>query len=150
MARIKLGDIFELETSRGKVYLHYVYKDKLMGALVRVLNGFYKETPRDFRDIVNHNEKFVTFFPLSSAVSQKIVKKVENIPLIYHKPLLMRSKHVVKGDFLGWHIINTETLQRELVKNLDDNQLKLSPWGICNDTFLIERLEQDWSLENWK
>lgn len=150
MKRIKIGDIFELETSKGKCYLHYIYKDKLMGHLIRVLDGLHKNIPNDFSNIVNRPERYFTFFPLSAAVSQQIVKQVGNIPLVYEKPKFMRSKHIVRDDFIGWHIVNTDTLHRELVKELNEAQLKLSPFGISNDTIIVERMEQGWTLENWK
>jgi hypothetical protein len=41
-------------------------------------------------------------------------------------------------------------LKRELKKVLDEKDLKLSPHGIWNDTLIIERLEENWRLENWK
>jgi len=50
---------------------------------------------------------------------------------------------------LGWHIIDTETWQRQLVKTLTPEQKQLSPWGIWNDTLLIENLVDDWELEKW-
>jgi hypothetical protein len=62
----------------------------------------------------------------------------------------MRIEHMVRGEFLGWHIVNTATWHNTLVKNLSSEEKKLSPWGIWNDTLLIERLTNDWSLENWE
>ena len=61
----------------------------------------------------------------------------------------MRTEHNIRGEFLGWHIVDTETWQRQLVKTLSPEQKKLSPWGIWNDTLLIENLVNDWSLEKW-
>ncbi len=61
----------------------------------------------------------------------------------------MRTEHNVKGEFLGWHIIDTHTWQRQLVKNLTPEHKQLSPWGIWNDTLLIENLVNDWDLEKW-
>ena len=61
----------------------------------------------------------------------------------------MRTEHIVRGEFLGWHIIDTDTWQRQLVKSLTREQKQLSPWGIWNDALLIENLVNDWSLEKW-
>jgi hypothetical protein len=47
MAKIKLGDLFEINTPNGKAYLQYVYKDSTLGELVRVLPGLYKERPSE-------------------------------------------------------------------------------------------------------
>jgi hypothetical protein len=55
----------------------------------------------------------------------------------------------VRGEILGWHIVNAETLYHELVKELTDEQKLLSPWGCWNDTLLIEMLDEGFSLQNW-
>ena len=68
----------------------------------------------------------------------------------FEKPSYMRTKHFIGREFVGWHIIDTSTWKRELVKELSDEQLKLSPWGTINDTLLVDYLLNDWSLENWK
>ena len=149
MARIKIGDIFEIETSKGKAYLHYIFKDDTNGDLVRVLSGLYSNLPDDLEDIASKDEDFIVFFPLSAANRKKIVEKVGHYRNDFKRPEYMRTEHYVRGEFLGWHIINTDTWQRKLVKELDDNQKKLSPWGIWNDTLLIERLEERWTLDNW-
>ena len=81
---------------------------------------------------------------------RKIVELVGFYPANgFKKPEYMRTEHNVRGEFLGWHIINTETWKRELVKSLSLEQKELSPWGVWNDTLLIERLVDNWSLKNW-
>ena len=61
----------------------------------------------------------------------------------------MRTKHIVRGEFLGWHLVDTETWERKRVKSLSSEQIKLSPWGIWSAPLLIENLVNDWRLENW-
>ena len=108
MARIKLGDIFEVKTAKGNAYLHFIYNRK------------------------------------------KIVEQVSSYPVNgFEKPQFMRTEHYVRGELSGWHIINTDTWERQLVTELTPEQKKLSPWGVWNDTLLIENLEDDWSLESW-
>jgi len=41
----------------------------------------------------------------------------------------MCTNHNVKGEFLGWNIIDSDTWQRQLVKTLNSEQKQLSPWG---------------------
>ena len=150
MTRIKLGDIFEIKTPKGKAYLHFIYRDKEIGDLVRVLSGLHTERPTKIEELAGQNEQFMIFFPLSAANRQKIVEHVGNYPIDgFEKPQLMRTEHYVRGEFLGWHIIDTDTWQRELIKKLTPQQKTLSPWGVWNDTLLIENLEKGWSLENW-
>ncbi|TPD65422.1 adenylate/guanylate cyclase domain-containing protein [Flavobacterium microcysteis] len=150
MRRIKLGDIFEINTTKGKVYLHYIYKDKTIGNLIRVLPGLYSDRPANLLKLADSKESFMVFFTLSVAYKQKIVEHVGHYPAdSFEKPKYMRTEHIVRGEFLGWHIIDTETWQRQLAKMLTLEQKKLSPWGIWNDILLIENLVNDWSLEKW-
>jgi len=150
MAKIKIGDIFEMNTLKGKSYLHYIYKDKAIGDLVRVLPGLYSERPANFDKLAGSKERYMIFFPLSAASKQKIVEQVSFYPSDkFEKPKYMRSEHIVRGEFIGWHIIDTETWHRQLVKRLTSEQKQLSPWGIWNDTLLIENIINEWSLEHW-
>jgi hypothetical protein len=150
MAKIKIGDIFEINTPAGNAYLHYVYNDKQIGDLIKVLPGIYSERPDNLAQLAASKEKYIVFFPLSAAFRNKIVENVGHLSLKdFVKPHYMRSKHIVRGEFLGWHIIDTNTMHRQLIKDLTNEQKKLSPWGIWNDTLLIERLTDGWSLEVW-
>src|SRR5690606_28614971 len=129
MRRIKVGDIFEINTLKGKAYLHYIYKDKITGDLIRILPGLYFDRPDSFDKLAGSNESFMVFFPLSAAYKQKMVEQVSYYAAdSFEKPKYMRTEHIVRGEFLGWHIIDTETWQRQLVKTLTPEQKKLSPW----------------------
>jgi hypothetical protein len=151
MARIKIGDIFEIGTPKGKAYLHYVYKDKLIGDLIRVLPGLYPKRPDNFRELAESKERYMIFFPLSAAYNKKSIEYVAHLDSTdFTKPDYMRDKHIVRGEFIGWHIVDTNTMSRQLVKNLTSQQKELSPWGIWNDTLLIERLAEGWTLEEWE
>lgn len=150
MPRVNPGDIFEITTPIGNAYLHFIYHDKLNGALLRVLTGLYAELPADINKIAAEKERYLIFFPVSVALHRKIVRKVGFYPLEgFQKPKYMRTKHNIGGEFLGWHIVDTDSLYRTLVKDLTDEQKALSLWGIWNDTLLIEKLVEGWSLEEW-
>lgn len=151
MRRAKIGDVFEIKTPKGKAYLHYIYNDKATGELMRVLPELYFERPPGFGELAGSKERYVVFFPLLAANRQKIVEQVGHFPTTnFGKSRYMRVEHIVRGENLGWHIIETETWHRELVKHLTVEQMKLSPWGIWNATLLIENLVSDWSLEKWR
>jgi len=150
MSRIKLGDIFEIKTSKGNAYLHFFYKDPEIGDLIRVLPRLYKKRPIDFNGLASEQEEFMIFFPLSFANKKKIVELVGHYPINeFKKPEFLRTEYYIRGEFLGWHIINTNTWKRQLVKTLTVEQKKLSPWGVWNDTLLIENLVNGWKLEDW-
>ncbi|MBX3253666.1 MAG: hypothetical protein KF862_05950 [Chitinophagaceae bacterium] len=150
MSKIKLGDIFEIITPKGNAYLHFIHKSSETGELIRVLQGLYVKRPDNFDKLVTLEERYIISFPLSAADKKKLVEHVSYFPISkFNKPKLMRTEYNVGGKFLGWHLVDTETWQRQLVKTLTPEQKKLSPWGIWNDTQLIESLINDWSLENW-
>lgn len=150
MKKIQLGDIFEIQTSKGFGYIHYIYEDKSSGSLVRVLSGVYASKPTNLDDIAQRPEQFMIFFPLVAARNRKIVTLVGHHDIdAFPKPAFMRSEHNIRGQRLGWHIINTDTWQRKLVAELTEEYRKLSPWGIWNDTLLIERLDSNWKLSEW-
>lgn len=150
MAGIKLGNIFEIETPKGNAYLHFIHKDKEIGDLVRVLSGLHKERPIDFEELASQQEQYMVYFPLATANKKAIVENVGYYPVgNLKKPKYMRTKHYVKGDFLGWHIVDTDTWQRQLAKTLTLEQKQMSPWGVWNDTLLIENLVNNWGLEKW-
>lgn len=148
--KIKFGDIFEIATPKGKAYLHYISKDKTLGDLIRVLPGLYKKQPDNLTELVTSQERYMIFFPLAAAYKKNIVKIIGYYSAdAFEKPKFMRSDHYIRGEFLGWHIVNTETWQRQLVKQLNKEQTKMSPFEIWNDTLLIEKLNDDWKLEDW-
>lgn len=147
--KAELGDIFEINTTKGKVYLHYVFVDYTIGDLVRVLNGFYKSQPENLKETAEKKEQFILFFPISVAFKKKIIYKVGRYDMVFKMPSHMRASHTIRGEFLGWHIIDTQTWQRKLVKELTKDQKQLSPWGVWNYALLLERLEEGWNLEHW-
>lgn len=150
MGKIKLGDIFEINTPKGKAYLHYIYKDNTIGELIRVLPGLHAERPASIDKLAGSAERYMIFFPLSAASKRKIVERVGYYPAEgFSKPKYMRTEHNVRGEFLGWHIVDTDTWHRQLVKELTPEQKQLSSWGTWNDTLLIRNLVNDWSLEKW-
>lgn len=152
MRTIEIGDVFAIDTLKGKVLLHYVLEDKNTGAMIKVLDGFYDYSRGiDLKLVEELPEQFIVSFPIDEAYKTGIVSLIGNVPCRnFEKPKFMRTKHNIKGKFLGWHIVNTETWYRQLVLTLTDEQTKLSPWGIWNDTVLVERLNNGWSLDNWK
>ena len=151
MKKPKLGDVFEIITPKGNAYLHYIHKDKTIGDLIRVLPGLFTERPDDFDAIASAKERYIIFFPLSAANNRKLVERVGFYPADeFEMPKYMRTKHFVGKEYLDWHIVDTDTWKRQLLNSLTPEQMQFSPWGIWNDTLLIERLVDDWSLDKWE
>ncbi len=151
MARIKLGDIFEIKTAKGYAYFQYVHSDKLEGELIKVFNNIFEERPKAIEEILKVEDCYYVGFPLKYALKQKIVEHIGMIPIPkdFKKPRYTRSKHMIRGEFKGWHITDSETEKMVLVQELTEEQKQFSPSGIVNDTYLIERLEEGWTLDKW-
>ena len=150
MKRAKPGDIFEINTNKGKAYLHYIYNDPHNGDFIRVLPGLYNEKPSNIKELIYEKERSIINFPIKVAYSRKLVEYVDSVSLDgFSKPQLMRSDHRGPVKFLGWRIVNTDTLKAEFVEELSEEQKKLSPWGIPSYDLLVEHLENDWKLEDW-
>lgn len=153
MKRIQVGDLFEIETPKGRGYFQYVYLNpKTDIELISVLPGLYSEEPQKIEDLVQKKEAFFVHFPARAAYRRKIIRLIGHYELpseLEVPPKQMRTTHVIKGEFICWHIVDYETWQRIPVKELSSEQKKLSPWGVWNDTLLIERMMEGWTLEKW-
>lgn len=76
---------------------------------------------------------FFIQFPLKYALKKKFITKIGNyyIPQSLKVPQYYRSKHIIRGEFIGWHIVDSKTYERELVKELTDEQIKIiSIWNV--------------------
>jgi hypothetical protein len=113
----------------------------------------YENKPANFGELAKNKELYFVHFPLKSALKQGIVRCVENIqlPARFELPEYMLSKKTDRnGKLECWHIINYKTWERKPVNELNEIQLKLSPWGSWNDILLVERLSEGWTPELWK
>lgn len=152
MVRLKVGDVFQILTPKGKAYIQYVFNNETIGELIRVFPGLYDNQPINLEEIVTRNEEYFVHFPVKAANKQKLIDKMGNygLPKGFDIPKLFRT--IIKdndGNLIGWHIIDYDTWQRETVKELTGEQKKLSPWGTWNDTLLVERISQGWTLDKW-
>jgi hypothetical protein len=152
MRKIQIGDVFEVFTSGGRGYFQYVYNNRTIGELIRILPGLYLEQPQDLLSIVMKKELYFIHFPLKAAYKQRLVRLIGNfsLPIELQLPKKMRDKYSDKnGKLICWHIVDYNTWKNESVKVLTEEQKKLSPWGTWNDTLLIQRLVEGWTLDKW-
>jgi len=151
--RMKLtkGDIFRIRTKLGFGFLQYIETDDMGVEFIRVLEPINIEGQISQLE-VDEIERWNIGFPLKAAVRKKLVEKIGNfnVPTTFATPEYARSEHNIRGEFIGWHIVHRPTLKKELKKTLTDKEMRLSPHGIMNDTLIIDRLEENWRLENWE
>jgi len=152
MKRVQIGDVFEIETPKGRGYFKYVYINVRNAVeLIRVIPGLYSEELENMAGLVSPKEAFYVQFPVKAAYWRKIVRLIGNYEVLAGlelPPKQMRTTHIIRGEFICWHIVDYETLHITSVKELTDEQKKLSPWGIWNDTLLIEKLVEGWMPED--
>ena len=65
-------------------------------------------------------------------------------------PRYYRTEHTIGHDFLGWHIVDSKTLKRKFVDKLSEDDLKHSPWGMISIPDIVERIETNWDINEWK
>ncbi|MGS2765287.1 hypothetical protein [Sinomicrobium sp. M5D2P9] len=148
--KLELGDVFEIKTSKGKGYLQCVKlpKDTSEVEKIKVFSDLYRQKP-EIAEVVISEKFYYVDFPLIAAYKNEIVEFIENVPLPedFSCPRYYRTEHMFGS---GWQIVDSETWERKSVEVLNSEQKKLSPWGVWNDTLLIENLEDNWRLENWE
>ncbi|MBK8519554.1 MAG: hypothetical protein WAT20_02385 [Ferruginibacter sp.] len=148
--KIEIGEVFAIKTKIGFGFIQYVGVGNLGIEIIRVLETI-KETNEISQLEVNIPERFTVQFVVKAALRKKILIKTGlfKVPDFYQIPNKARTKHIIRGEFLGWHIVDQLTLKIELKKVLSKDDLLLSPHGIPNDTLLIEYLENDLRLDKW-
>jgi hypothetical protein len=144
--RARVGDIFEIRTSRGRAYFQYTHEHSApprFGSLIRVLPGFYDEPPKTFESLVERPHVFMVFFPLNAAIRQGIVRRVANLPV----PPRLREFPVFRdgledpatGKVRDWWLWDGKREWR--VGTLTEEQRSFPIRQSVNDTMLITMIE---------
>jgi len=149
MAKLKIGDVVEIKTTKGLVYAHYTNKDSKWGSLLRVFQRFYDIRPEGLEDVVKGEPMFITFFPLSAAVKQDIVSIAGNVvvpPEAQAFPIFRNGvpDPVTRKIKVCWLWDGEKEWK---VGELTPALRKLPILEVVNDTLLIERIESGWTSE---
>ncbi len=149
--KITEGEVFAIKTKVGYGFFQFVSLGNFAVEIIRVLEPI-KDTNFISQAEVNLPERYTLQFIVKAALNRKLIERngLFEIPNYYQIPTKARSEHIVRGEMLGWHIIDQKTLHRQLKQSLSPKDLLLPPHGIPNDTLLIEWLENNWRLSNWK
>jgi hypothetical protein len=144
------GDIYRIKTKLGFAFFQYFETSEEI-EYIRVL-ATISEGGNITQEEIDRKERWTIGFPVKAATRKKIIERIGNfgIPENFTTPKYARTPHNIRGEHLGWHIVDRNTWNLQLKTELDEEDLEISPWGIWNDTLLIERLEGNWSLSDWK
>ena len=152
LPNVKIGDVFLLHLPKGYGFLQCVREAEDEDVeTVRVLPKIYEdEWQNKMNEIVSIKELFFTQLSVKYAVKKGFVENVGNyhIPKGSEVPRYFKEEHVVRGEFLGWYIIDSVTLKRQLVKELSKEERKLSEDGIMSIPDIIEKIEENWTPES--
>lgn len=149
--RVKLGDIVEIETSKGYAYVQYTHRIPPYGYLIRVFNGSYDEELQELELLLKKELQFSIFFPLQSALNKNIFTVVGNIEIreeLKEIPLFrMMGSYDLKTKKAHWWGFWQGGEDFGRTKTLTEEQKKLDRLGTCNDTLLISRIEKGWTAD---
>lgn len=144
--RVKLGDIVQILTSEGVSYAQLSHISQDFGYLIRVFEGTYTKSPRDWAEVVVRSVQFSAFFPLQSAVNQSLLAVVGNCPIpeaIAAFPTF-RSRNGGRGGSIWlWDGKTAIMLDRPLGEEEQSYPVK----GIISAPLLIERIEKGYRPE---
>ena len=147
--KIVLGDIFELKSDKGYIYLQCVKipENRTEVELIRVYYDMHPTKTNDF-NLIQKSFYFYIGFVVQAAVNRELIEKVCNSPIEtdFELPRYFRTENLF-GE--GWQIVDSITMNRQSFKKITNEQKKLSPWGIWNDTLIKEKMDKGWTLENW-
>lgn len=140
MATAKIGDILEIVTVKGRAYAQYTHENKLMGGLIRVFEKLHDERPVEFRSVVNGKVRFSTFLPVRQAIKQRISLIVDNMPIAPANQTfpLFRANGLDPND---WWLWDGENEWR--IGALTPAHEGLPIREVCNDTYIIDRIEHE-------
>jgi hypothetical protein len=150
--KVQIGDIVEVPTKKGLAYVQFSHYHEAppphMGALIRVLPGFFQARPKEFQTLADQKELYYTFIPLRAFVNRKIFLVVGHaaVPLHAKSFPLFRCPglpHPQTGNIDQWWLWDGTKSWR--VGELTDEQLDLSIQTIWNDVSLISRIEEGWT-----
>ncbi len=145
----KPGDIYEIETRKGKAYLQNLLRHSEWGALIRVSEQLFNVRPSDLDMIFANGHRFLIFFPLNAAAKQGIVNYVGTTPVpsgLDTLPLFRSGNPDREGKVKDWWLWNGEREWK--IGGLSPEQRKLPILEGVNDTALIYFIETDYRPEN--
>ncbi len=153
--RKKIGDVFEVKTSKGLAYFQYTHEHKnppSWGSLVRVLQGFYNSRPssNELEKLVELPHRFQTFCFLQHGIKEGEVMLIGNFPIpsfVKKFPIFKNTNTDPKKPSIEkvWWLWDGEKSWKVGKLSLED-QKKYPFHGACDIPALIMNIETGKSL----
>jgi hypothetical protein len=146
-AKLEIGAVIEVPTSRGFGYLQYTHWNDLMGALVRVLPRLHQSRPIDLEALVGDREAYVTFVPVQEAINAGMFELVgrAEVPTRAREFPLFRApgpRAAKTGEPRNWGLWDGKKDSR--LETLSPDHAKLPVRSTIMPPVLIARLEAGW------
>ena len=144
---VKIGNIYEIETPVGYFYIQYVHFDKLMGYLVRLIDGRFDYEQTDFEMLAGIPTKYMFFYALPACVKLAFCKFICNAPVPNadkKMPTSVNQMHVPKDAPAKWEIIAPDGGVRH-VYQLTESQKNLPISSIPGHPIVLRRLVDGWT-----
>jgi len=140
-----VGDSFEMDTPCGLAYFQVAANHPEYRTLIRVLPGLYETRP-DLSGIVSGPDRFKAFYPVASAVRQRLVRNVGTfgVPEGDAPFPLMKWPLGGEGHRNGW-VIWDGRREIERRRTLTKEQAAYPEPGIWNHALLVDNVASDWS-----
>jgi hypothetical protein len=150
--KTKLGDVFEIQTSIGLAYVQYTHDEGSYGELIRVFDEVHSKRPHEFSQMVRGRVRFSTFFPVSAALRQKLVKRVSNEAISAENREFPWFRygipHPASRKVEKWFLWRGGD-EYVPIENFTDEHRRLSVLGCWNFAMLVERLQEDWQPQDF-
>ena len=149
VSSVKLGNIYEIETSLGYYYIQYINFDKLMGYLVRLIDHRFDERQTDSLIVGNIATKYSFFYALPATIKHGVCRLIGNaqIPEADRAmPDLVSQMHMRPETPAKWEIIHPDGSSYQLNK-LTKAQKNLPIWSIPSHPTVVRRLLEGWTPE---
>ncbi|HKV70420.1 MAG TPA: hypothetical protein VJN62_04190 [Gemmatimonadales bacterium] len=147
--RLRVGDMLEIQTPRGLAYAQYTHRNPQYGALIRVLPRFHRDRPADFLSLAAQESAFVVFYPVSAALTQRVVTLVANAPVpppARDFPLFRAGvKDFITKRVEAWWLWDGK--KSWPVGLLTREQRKLPVRMLVNHTGLVHLIATEWTPE---
>lgn len=168
----KIGEVYAIITSKGYAIGQVAGVEESAGTYIcRIFSKLYKEIPLEIEDIIKQKENYLARVHLPSMARTK-VKMAKKLGM-YAVPDFFKMPEYTKNDlsfgkeppFKYWYIVRkygsmeqfislSEWVKGVLNKDLYDRSwledfIKLNDTSAINGPYLIEKLEEGWSLEKW-
>lgn len=107
MTEFSPGDIVEIRTGKGFVYVHVTHDHPSYPPVVNVLTGIHKIRPADMQALVQQGARVTAMVPLKGALEKiglqySLVKQAEFIGANYQFPTFRTPIRNKQGEIVYW------------------------------------------------